>query len=217
MTAEACREWRGEVAALALGREDTHTTRALAHVDGCGACRAELAELQRTAALLALADPAHLAIEPAPPADLATRIVRHVRAERDRTRRVRRRHRLSVSLAVAACALVVAGLFAVRSGSDGVQLQAFTTAAPGVDGRFGLDANEQGTAVRLTHEGLDPAEVYWLWLTDDSGRRVSAGTFRGAVDGDHELVLQSALPLDDAVRVWVTDEQDTVVLDALLS
>ena len=47
-------------------------------------------------------------------------------------------------------------------------------------------------------------------------RRVSAGTFRGAVDGD-EVVLQSALPLDDAVRVWVTDAQDTVVLDALLS
>ena len=214
MTTEACREWRGEVAALALGHDDAHTSRARAHVDGCAACRDELAELQRAAGLLALADPAHLAVEPAPPADLATRILRDVRAEWDRARGTRRRRRVAVSLAAAACALLVAGLFVVRSGSDR-ELQAFTTAAPGVDGSFGLDENGQGTAVRLTHEGLDPAEVYWLWLTDDSGQRVSAGTFRGAVDGD-EVLLQSALPLDDAVRVWVTDEQDTVVLDAML-
>jgi hypothetical protein len=214
MATEACREWRGEVAALALGREDAHASRAQAHIDGCPACRDELADLRRTAGLLALADPAHLAVEPAPPADLATRILRQVRSEGARARRVRRRRRTVVTFAAAACALLVAGLIVVRADGDD-DLQAFTKAAPGVDGTFGLDANGQGTAVRLTHRGLDPDEVYWLWLTDDSGRRVSAGTFRGASDGD-ELVLQSALPLDDAVRVWVTDEQDTVVLDAVL-
>ena len=41
MTADACREWRGALAAAALGRIDPAEAIALqAHLDGCAACRA---------------------------------------------------------------------------------------------------------------------------------------------------------------------------------
>ena len=55
--------------------------------------------------------------------------------------------------------------------------------------------------------------VYWLWLTGDDGNRVAAGTFRGQPQ-DVQVTLTSALPLRDTRRIWVTDEDDAVVLDA---
>src|SRR5215831_2827330 len=42
---ESCREWRGDLAAAALGNIEPGAQIALqAHVDGCRACRAELGE-----------------------------------------------------------------------------------------------------------------------------------------------------------------------------
>ena len=62
-------------------------------------------------------------------------------------------------------------------------------------------------------DGLDDGDWYWLWLTGDDGKRVPAGTFRGT-GGTVEVTLISALPLDAARRIWVTDDSDKVVLDA---
>jgi hypothetical protein len=92
----------------------------------------------------------------------------------------------------------------------------FAVEAPGVAGSFALEGNPQGTAVQLQHQGLDAGEVYWLWLTDSSGRRVSAGTFLGSTQRG-TVTLQSALQQDSAVRIWVTDEDDSVVLDSPLT
>ncbi|MDZ7732737.1 MAG: hypothetical protein U5R31_06105 [Acidimicrobiia bacterium] len=41
------------------------------------------------------------------------------------------------------------------------------------------------------------------------------GTFRGTGD-DEGIVLAAALPYEETRRVWVTDTDDTVVLDALV-
>lgn len=215
MTAEPCRDRRGDVAALALGHLDPDgVARTLAHVDACAACRTALDELERTARALATADPARFDSQPLPPPGLGDRIAARVHDEADlRRRRTVRRRLVTLAASTAAVLLVVvAALLLVRD--DGTApMQQFAVRAEGVEGWYAIEGNDQGTSVRLEHRGLDPSEVYWLWLTDASGRRVSAGTFFGA---DHRatVTLHSALPEDDAVRIWVTDEADDVVLDA---
>ncbi|HEX7095348.1 MAG TPA: anti-sigma factor, partial [Acidimicrobiales bacterium] len=218
MTAEPCRDRRGDVAALALGNlDDEEATRTQAHVDGCARCRAALEDLRRVARVLPAADPERLQSQPVPPAGLGERITRRVRDEALARRRQARRRRLAAVAACAAAVLaVVAVVFLVRDGTGGPRMHEFTIRAAGVEGWFAVEGNEQGTAVRLEHEGLDPQDVYWLWLTDASGRRVSAGTFRGASERS-ALTLHSALPEEEAVRIWVTDEHDEVVLDSLIA
>ena len=217
MTADDCRAGRGDLAALALGRLDPDAAgRVRAHADGCAACRAELAALRGVAAALPAADLAHLDADPAPPLDLGDRIVAAI--DREAMRRPRGR-RLRVAVAAIAAAVVLAvGVAAVATRDSGDRtptMQAFAVAAPGVDARYSLQANGAGTVVRFAQSGLDPQQRYWLWLTDASGRRVSAGSFTGTPTGG-PLVLQTALPLADAKRIWLTDAADAVVLDALL-
>jgi anti-sigma-K factor RskA len=218
MTAEPCRGRRGDVAAYALGRlSPDDATRTLAHLDGCPTCRDALAELRSTAALLPLADPQRIDSQPVPPPDLGERIQKRVLEDRraQRARATRRRFTTAIAAAAAILALAIAAVFIVGPDDD-PSLQTFAEAAPGVSGAFSLEANEQGTAVIFEHRGLDPDEIYWLWLTDDSGRRMSAGTFQGA-QSTTRVTLQSALPEDEAVRIWVTDTADDVVLDSQIA
>jgi hypothetical protein len=199
---------------LAIDRLDRdEAARVLAHVDGCASCARALDELRRTATALPMVDPDVLRAVPVPPPHLADRILREVR---DEARARRRRRRTFVALAAAAVLAIVAGVVGVLVASDGATDQReFAVEEPGVDATFSLAPNDEGTAVRLEHEGLDPEDVYWLWLTDESGERVSAGTFHGSTDRS-TLVLQSAMPADQAVRIWVTDADDGVVLDSPL-
>jgi anti-sigma factor RsiW len=218
MTApRACHEWSADLAALAIGHLGPgDAVRVQAHLDGCAACRAELRDLRRTAAVLPLVDPESLLVDPTPPRDLADRILTRMRDERrvDHTRR-RRRTLAALGAAAVIVVAVAVGAIARDDGHDGPDAHDFAVEAPGVDATFALRANGEGTAVRLEHAGLDPDDVYWLWLTDASGQRVSAGTFHGSRDRS-SLTLQSAMSLDAAVRIWVTDEADAVVLDATL-
>jgi hypothetical protein len=216
MTAEPCRGRRGDVAAYALGRlTPDEATRTLAHLDGCPTCRDALAELRSTAALLPLADHRRIDSQPVPPPDLGERIQQKVREDRRAQRARITRRRLTTVLAAAAAIVVLAvAAILIVDRDRGPTLQAFSDAVPGVDGSFALEANDQGTAVLFEHRGLDPDETYWLWLTDESGRRMSAGTFHGGASDTTRITLQSALPEDQAVRIWVTDTADDVVLDS---
>lgn len=214
MTAEPCRDRRGDVAALALGHLDPDgAARTLAHVDGCAACRAALHELERTARALATADPERFDSQPLPPPGLGERIAARVRDEANlRRHRTIRRRLVALAACAAALILVLAGALLLRE-DDTPTMHEFAVRAEGVEGWFGIEGSDQGTEVRLEHRGLDPSQMYWLWLTDASGTRVSAGTFFGT--GERATVtLHSAMPEDDAVRIWVTDEGDDVVLDA---
>ena len=70
--------------------------------------------------------------------------------------------------------------------------------------------------MELTAEGLDPAVTYALWLTPPGGgyaERVAAGTFRPDEDGKVDVRLRSALPAEDAGRVWATTPEGQIVLD----
>jgi anti-sigma factor RsiW len=215
MSTQPCAEWRGDVAALAIGRiEPADAVRVQAHVDGCATCRTALAELRRTAAMLPLVDAQLLLVEPTPPSDLPDRILRQVRDERRARRARRRNHRVIGALAGAAAIIAIVAI-AVLTRDTGSASRDFALEAPGVDATFALHANAGGTAVELDHRGLDAEDVYWLWLTDATGDRVSAGTFHGS-PARSSVTLQSAMTVDEAVRIWVTDEHDEVVLDAQL-
>jgi anti-sigma factor RsiW len=217
MTADACREWRGALAAAALGHIDDAEAIALgAHLDGCRACRAELGELTLVARALPVADPARLGDNPAePPAHLATDVVNRIASRRHRSRR-RRTARL---LAVAALLVVAFGFAAVvtlRGNDTPTATTVMFPAGEEATATARLAAHDEGTEVKLVASGLDQGDWYWLWLTGDNGKRVPAGTFRGTGHNAVRVTLTAALSLGDARRIWVTNAADKVILDARL-
>ena len=214
---DACREWRGDLAATAAGRPDPETQPGLqAHLDGCPHCREELGELQRVAASLHLVDAERLANPPQPPASLAGDVAAAIATvRRHRARSARWRNVLVGVVAAAAAFAVMLGIVAVANRGTGSvdQHVAFTTAPAGVEASADLSAADWGTQIQLSVDGLETdGDVYWLWLSTSDGKRIAAGTF----SGDGTMRMTAALPLDQAARVWVTDRNNAVVLDAQL-
>jgi hypothetical protein len=214
---DACREWRGELAATAAGRPDPAKQPGfVAHLDGCAHCRAELAELERVAATLRLVDPDRLADPPHPPATLADDVAVAVASvRRERVQASRWRSVLVGALAAAAAFLLLIGVVAVATRSDGPAGHhvAFATAPAGVEASADLTSTKWGTQVQLDVNGLaHDGDTYWLWLSTADGKRIAAGTF----SGDGTVQMAAALPLDKAARIWVTDASNAVVLDARL-
>jgi len=218
MTPEACRDRRAALAAAALDRLDAAEAIALrAHLDGCGPCRAEAADLRGVAGALGRAGfpdgpPAE------PPRTLERDLLSRLGAARADDRRARRHRWASVAAAVAAALAVVAGVVASLGddGSAGGRRVGFPVRPDGVEASAVVHARDFGTEIELDVSGLDAGRWYWLWLTGDDGERVTAGTFRGT-GGDVDVSMSAAIPLRDARRVWVTDDGDAIVLDATLS
>src|SRR5262245_57941976 len=106
MSPDACREWRAALASAAIGRIDDADEIALrAHLDGCRACRAELADLERVARVLPEADLERVdaaAVEPA--GSLADQVLESVARERA----IRRRQHARVGALLAAAVILVA-------------------------------------------------------------------------------------------------------------
>lgn len=211
MTGGPCRRWRGELARRAVGHDDPAADPALdAHLDGCPACQAELDELRAVADAAALADPERLGAAPVAPA-LADRIVARV-AQESATSTRRRRLVLAAASAAAAVAAVLLGL-GLSSDAPDRATRIELAGVRGVDGVATLTERAWGTEVTLEVSGLDEGEMYWLWLSGPDGHRVVAGSLAGTGD-QARAVLASALPTDDARRIWMTDGDDRVVLDA---
>lgn len=216
MPSDACRDFRGALAAMALGNiDDTEAIALRAHLDGCAECRADLRDLEAVSAVLPLAELDRVTEEPELPSQLGRQVLQRITTERRRRRGLRTRR----ALAIAAALLVVLGIGAAlvvnRSDSGGGTEVVFPT-VEGVHGQAVLEAHDAGTEVELDAGGLRTGERYWLWLTGDDGKRVAAGTFTGQPDDIH-VTLTAGLPLRDTRRIWVTDEDDAVVLDAPLA
>ena len=212
-----CREWRGELAATAAGAPDPDKQVALgAHLDGCRHCRDELVELQRVAGTLALVDPERLTNPARPPASLAGDVVAAVATMRERRHEATRWRKVFVGgLAAAAVVAVILSIVALTLGSESgtTQYVAFDQVPAGVAASAELRPASWGTQIDLEVAGLaGDNDVYWLWLSSEDGKRVAAGTF----SGNGTVHMAAALPLDETARVWVTDADDAVVLDAQL-
>jgi hypothetical protein len=205
---------RGELAAAALGRlSDAERLALEARLEGDPAARAELADLSATVHLLDIADISRLDEEPRPPADLADRIAAAVVADELTQRRNRRRRRaLQLVGVVAAAAAVLVAVLLIAQRDSGPELESFTLVPEGAEVAFGLEAADSGTEITLRTAGLDPGVVYWLWLspTDDPEDRIAAGTFRGTADQEATLQLFAGIPLDEAVRIWITADEGLV-------
>jgi len=85
--------------------------------------------------------------------------------------------------------------------------------APGAHATAVLRPRATGTAIDVKLSGLDPHRYYWLWLTGDDDHRMGAGTFTGSLQPT-EIRTTAAVPLDEARRIWVTDDDNEVVLNA---
>jgi hypothetical protein len=211
---------RADLASAALGRlSDAERVALEARLEGDPAARAELAELSATVDLLGLADVSRLDDEPRPSPDLADRIAAAVAADELTQRRHRRRRRLlQVAGAAVAVAAVLVAVLLLAQRDSAPELESFALVPEGAEVEFALEATASGTEITLRTEGLDPAVVYWLWLspTDDPEDRIAAGTFRGTAAGEATLKLFAGLAVDDAVRIWITTP-DGVVADSDLA
>ena len=217
---DPCRDQRGALGAAALGGGDPADDIALrAHLDGCAACRAELRELTLVARALAAIPLSAIDAAPAEPSGaLGSRVLERLARERGalRSRRVRRTFLGAGAFASVAAAVIAAVLVFGSGAGDGPA--GTRVVLPGVGGARAtatatLRAKPAGTEVDMKVTGLHRGDYYWLWVTDDGGRRLPAGTFQGS-DQPINIRLTAAMPLSEARRIWVTDGKDRVVLDA---
>jgi hypothetical protein len=204
------------LAASSLGLLEPQEEIALrAHLDGCEDCRDELAELMAIASALPRADLSHVVgTQPQPAFDLGERVRGTLARERD-THRRRTRVRSIAAFAVAAAIAIVLTFSVFARSSSTAGRHVALVGSRGVTATATLTARHEGTQVKFHVNGLHDGDVYWLWLTDASGQRMAAGTFRGT-DTRSDLVMTAGISERDVRRVWVTDTANRVVLDSQL-
>lgn len=214
-----------------------------AHLDGCAACRAELAEIAPLAKDLRGVNPDALSSLPTPPADLGDRIRGQVVAERElveaRERRTRRRTvvRRRTRRAVAAAATVALAAGALGAGtvlgrSTAPEIQALPAPSASLVPSFekvvlrasaGLRADTAelvphtwGVEARFEGSGFAAGRVYRAAFRARDGRMVPAGEFLGTGGKTLKCNMQSALLRDEASGFVVMDETGAEVLTATL-
>jgi anti-sigma factor RsiW len=212
------RELRELLGSFALGHLDPpDRNRVQAHLDGCAACRAELAEIAPLGQRLAAVDPDALDETPTPPPGLGAAVVARIAEEEGsvgslRRRAVRRRVALGAAVAGVAAAGAVAGWVA-RPVPDPLPLEPVTVqaVASDVEATADLVPHTWGVEVRLTGTGFDAGEVYRVAVTADDGREVPAGEFLGVGPQPMRCNLSSSVLRADAVAFEVVDADGDVV------
>jgi hypothetical protein len=190
------------------------------HLETCAECREELRQIRGAIDVVA-ANTTH----PVPPSGLRDRTLAALRAGREAppapvvslAAERNRRRRFAGIAAVAALAVVVAGLGYRTFTRDSFSAdRVFALAAPDggpARGTAKIDDTESGQVIELTVSGLPtaPAGTYYecWWVgpddADDIQDRVSAGTFRG---GDGTYRMQSSADPSHFTKMGVTLEPD---------
>lgn len=187
--------------------DDAERTEYERHLGSCERCRAELAELQETASMLAYA-----VASPAPPETLRARILEGARAERSNVVPLRRRPVLTYTLgAVAAAAAAVAlavGFWASGVADERDELRealgdprAQIVELPSGQGRL-VVAPGGGATLVVDHAEAPRGKVYAAWVVAD-GDPEPAGVFEG---GERVVRLTRAVPPGASVAVTIEDE-----------
>lgn len=212
MTAEGCREWKALLGAHALGQLSADERVGLeAHLEGCAECRAELDSLAGVTRLLPLADPERFGAAPRPPAALGERVVAAVDSERRaheheaRGRRWRWRFGLTLGGVAAATAALLA-IFVLGGGggeSPPERWVAFRSLPAGMEIDTTLVPHSFGTEVHVYVSGVRSGTLCRVFLRDEAGRPISAGSFRYRWGKDSEAVLTSALDLSNTAAIGI--------------
>jgi Putative zinc-finger len=206
MTTESCREWRESLGAHALGTISERERAGLeAHLEGCGACRAELDSLTGVARLLPLANPDHFDTAPAPPPALADRVAAAIRGERRTARRRKLRLGLAFGGATAALAAAVLAIFVLPGGGNSTPEQhiAFRGIPPGMKISTTLEPHAYGTEIHMYVKGAPSGTLCRVFLRGPDGERMPAGTFRYRWGDDSDAVLSAAMDLSRARTIGV--------------
>lgn len=225
-------ELRHQLGSYALGHLNAREADALrAHLDGCSACRAELAEIDAIPALLDLVDPAHFHELAAPGPDLGERITDQVATEsvlrdaRDRasSRRAARRSQAGLVAAAAVVVLAVGGGVVIGRATapapvaapavplEAVNLQTVDDSSVHVDSA-NLIAHTWGVELRVVADGFAEGETFRAAFRDRDGSLVPAGEFRGTGPAEMNCNLQSAELRDEVVAVQITNDRGDVIL-----
>lgn len=219
MKTRSCREWRESLGAYALGHLDRDERAGLeAHLDGCAACRAELALLQPVARMLPHADPERfVGPAPQPPPELGARIAATIEAERRQAQRRRRQRRtfggFALGGAAAAAAAAVLLLFVIGGGGSGTPQQEvrFASLPSGVTIDATLEPHAYGTAIHMYVHGIPSGTLCTVSLRGPGGVSYPAGTFRYRWGDDSDAVLSSALDLSRTRAIEVDAGKRTFV------
>lgn len=221
MNAEEHRVLRELIGAFVLGQLDEPQLGAMqAHLDGCPACQAEVAELAPLRLALRDVDPARVGAQASPPADLGDQVLARIRHS---GRELRRNTLLRRGVAGLLVAAAVVGAFVIGSylgprpstpDAPPVQELAVRLTVSGVHADAGLVRHTWGTELQLAATGLQDGGAYTVTFTRRDGTDVSGGTFLGTGERELRCSLNAALPLDDASKVTITDTVGSVVLDA---
>lgn len=210
MNSDVCRRYRQLIGPYVLGHlGDEERSGLEAHLEGCGDCQTEVEELAPVASTMNRARPFQDQIDP--PDHLADRVFHAVRHAAE----VEGRRRKLVVLVTAAALLVfiAGGTLLLRDGSPpSVQL----AGDPGMSATASVEAKAWGTAVDLRLEGLPAGKRFNVWLADDRGERVPAGSFRSIEGGELSVTLSSSMPLPDAATLGVSDNAGHTVMEARL-
>lgn len=214
------REIRLLLGAHALGHLDDNESAAVrAHLDGCSACRAEVADLAPLRARLDAVDPAHLDDRPVTPPELGPRILDEIRRA-DAVPPTRSMP--SRALGLVAAAVLIAGIsfaigWALEPGSPAVPLEAVVvqTSDPIVrDVRADVVPHTWGLEIKLHGSGFRDGERYVVDVVDRDGTVSTAGAFIGIGDRSMDCNLNSAVLRDDATGFEVRDEAGTLVVSS---
>lgn len=222
MNAEEHRAVRESLGVFVLGQLDDDERAAVqAHVDGCPACQAEVAELAPLRAALQDVDPARLGALPSPPADLGDQVLERIRGDR---REIRRRSLVRRSVAGLVLAAAIVGAFVLGGAlspppttpaAPPVQELAVRLAVGGLEADAGLVKHTWGTELKLQATGLQDGDAYTVTFIRADGSEVPGGTFLGTGGNRLNCSLNGALPIDETAEVTVTDADGVVVLDAV--
>lgn len=207
MKTDACRPWREDLGAYALGHLSDEERAALeAHLEGCPACRAEANSLFAVSRLLPHADPERFGPAPQPPAELGKRIAATIGGERRSKRRQRRlRFGLGFGGAAAATAMAVLAIFVLSSSNEGGPEQhvAFRSLPSGVKIAATLEPQAFGTEIHMYVKGISSGTLCRVYMRGPGGDDVSAGSFRYRWGADDSAVLSAALDLSRAEALVV--------------
>ncbi len=227
MTTHECDRWRGMAALDVIGQlPDGERADLAEHLAECPSCTSERDEIAAVAALLPLADPAHLTgaehqetggRTPSAedlPADLTVRVLARIRAEdRSDRRRMVRRWAVGVGasgIAAAAAAIAVVMVF-TGTGTGGGVNSVELVGQSNVHSSVQLTDEQWGTKVELHERGQTAGQVMTVMMGTSAGSWWSAGSYRTA-NGDVNVQLSCGVHLSEIEWVDVRDSAGTAVL-----
>lgn len=213
MSEAVCPRSEESLGALVLGALDPAERDAVeAHVRGCPACSAVLAELAPLPGLLHRVDlGARDVVAPPELLDRALAVVRGSGASASLAARRRRRRMALAALATAAAVVAVLSFVLVQSRPASVVVTA-TSASTHVSARVVVTPTSAGTELALTLDGVTAGQHCQLVAVSRSGQREVAATWVADYEGQADVTGTTSVTRADLARLEVTTTDGTTLV-----